>query len=181
VLSPATLAALADVQATLRRQGELIAEAFQPLRDAQRHMAAALAPLTGYQIGDPPPPPREYPAELPDNATVTVTSRSVRSTAPPRPVQRRGRPKLYTEANEPRFVEDLKRVAHDAVRAGEHLTPTSLARYGLADRRTIGPALELYGYDLDKIEAEAIRCTQGSASFCTFHVRDAARFKKKRP
>jgi hypothetical protein len=100
------------VQATLHRQGELIAEAFQPLRDAQRHMAAALAPLTGYQIGDPPPPPREHPAELPDNATVTVASRSVRATAPPRPVPaaKRGRKKgdgAIWPGGAPDFLDDL--------------------------------------------------------------------------
>jgi hypothetical protein len=92
----------------------------------------------------------------------------------------RGRHKHYTEANEPQFFEALKLAAHGAVRAGEDLTPTSLSRYGIGDRRTISDALDLYGYDLEKVQAEAVRCTGGGANICTFHVRRRSEFKKKR-
>jgi hypothetical protein len=93
----------------------------------------------------------------------------------------RGRRRQYTEANESEFFGALKDASHVAIRAGEnHLTPTSLARYGIGDRRTIKNALDLYSYDLSKVEAEARRCTQGGANICTFHVHLAARFKEKR-
>jgi hypothetical protein len=92
---------------------------------------------------------------------------------------RRGRPKLYDEANEPQFFEDLKEAAHAAVRAGERLSYSSLKRHWLASRKTITDGVERLGYDLDAIEAEAVRCTW-RANICTFIWRDRAKFKKKR-
>ena len=95
--------------------------------------------------------------------------------------KRPGRHKRWTLAREPLFFEELDRVAHTAVREGEDLTAASLSRHGLGDPRPISEALRLYGYDLDKVEAEAIRCNKGRGrEICTFHVRDRAKFKKKR-
>ena len=93
---------------------------------------------------------------------------------------RRGRPKRYGDANEMRFFEDLKKAAHGAVRAGEGLSYSSLDRHWLASRATITGGVEHFGYDLEAIEAEAVRCTQGGANFCTFIWRDRAKFKRKR-
>lgn len=86
----------------------------------------------------------------------------------------------YDDASEPRFFEELGKAAHDAVRAGEPLSYASLGRHGLGDRRTAKKYVERFKYDLQKIETEAVRCTQ-RLFMCQFHVRRMAEFKGKRP
>jgi len=90
----------------------------------------------------------------------------------------RGRPRRYSAANEPEFFNGLNKAAHDAVRDGEQVNYTTLAKYHLASKPTIKEAIESLGYDLDAIYAEAVRCTS-RANICTFIWRDRAKFKRK--
>jgi hypothetical protein len=83
----------------------------------------------------------------------------------------------YDDASEPRFFEDLGKAAHAAVTDGETLSYASIARHGVGDRRTVKKYVERFNYDLNKIEAEAVRCTTRSFT-CQFHVRHMARFKQ---
>jgi len=90
-----------------------------------------------------------------------------------------GRPELFGDANEPQFFEALKDASHAAVREGQHVNYSTLSGHGLASRPTLKDAVERFGYDLDALEAEAVRCTQG-LSICTVIWRRRDDFKKKR-
>jgi hypothetical protein len=91
----------------------------------------------------------------------------------------RGRPDLYTNANEVDFFNELGKAAHAAVRAGEHVSYSSLTRHGMHSRATYTAGVKKFGYELSLIEAEAVRCIKQRHN-CAFLVRDRARFKKSR-
>lgn len=91
-----------------------------------------------------------------------------------------GRPENYRDANEPQFFKDLGMAAHKAVKNGDPVSFSSLARHGLASRPTVTAAVKHFGYDLAAVEREAVRCTQGGAGFCTFVLQRMDKFKEKR-
>jgi hypothetical protein len=83
------------------------------------------------------------------------------------------------DADEERFFGELGKAAHEAVRQGERVTYTALARHGPHDWRTYKKYVEKFEYNLAAIETEAIRCGRPPV-ICRFYVRRMAEFKKKR-
>jgi len=91
---------------------------------------------------------------------------------------RTGRPELYDDGREAEFFEDLQRATHCAVRAGEDVNISSLARHMGRNWRTVKNAVEDFEFDTKALEAEALACTHGR-SICRVHTRRRGEFKKK--
>ena len=93
----------------------------------------------------------------------------------------RGRPKGsgdYSKANEPQFLQRLSDAVHEAVRQGDSVNPTTVARHDIWDRRTVEKYVNEFEYDLSLLEEEARTCTK-PPFICAFHVRRAAKYKRK--
>jgi hypothetical protein len=93
----------------------------------------------------------------------------------PKAIHAGGRPGDYAGPDDPRLFEDIRKAAHEAVRQGERVNFTTLAKYGPKPRSTIRRWIKSSGYDLKAIEAEALRCTRRLGP-CTYIWRRRAAF-----